>query len=162
MYLVNDPEDYDKQGNSNRKSNVDGQDQRVECCIPLQAGTQYGRESGHSKSSCGRSPSSKGHNYWQGWQDKSHDHHRNVDILYAVCSFKRSSMKREPYLPKQGHHVTEPPHCKLEQCIVDHYSCRGGGKYGVNWQGRILQMKRQIFIPLLSHTDTCTHVKIIR
>ena len=56
MYLVNGPEYYDKQGNSNGKNNVDGQDQRVECGICLQAGTQDRRESGQSKSPCTRTP----------------------------------------------------------------------------------------------------------
>ena len=114
VYLVNGPEYYDNQGNSNGNKNVDGQDQRVECWIHLQAGTQDGRESSHSKPPCTRSPSCKSHNYRQGWQDKSNDHHCNVDILYAVCSFKRSSMKGELYPPKERHDMTEPPHSKLK------------------------------------------------
>ena len=102
VYLVNGPEYYDKQGNSNGKNYVDGQDQRVECGIRLQAGTQDRRESGQSKSPCTRTPmaSSKSHNYRHGWQDKSRSHHCNVDMLYAVCSLKWSSMKGESYPPK--------------------------------------------------------------
>jgi len=41
-------------------------------------------------------------------------------------------MKGESYLPKQGHHMAEPPHSKLKYAIVEHYSCRGGGKHCVN------------------------------
>ena len=88
MYLVNDPEYYYQQGNSNGKKNVDGQNQRVECGITLQAGTQDRRKSCQPKSPCTRIPSSKRDNYGENWQDKTHNHHCDVDILYAVCSFK--------------------------------------------------------------------------
>jgi len=50
VYLVNDPEYYDEKGNSNGKKNVDGQNQGVECRIPLQARTQDRRKAAQSKS----------------------------------------------------------------------------------------------------------------
>ena len=81
MYLVNDPEYCDEKGNSIGKNNVDGQDQGVECGIALQAGTQDRRKAGQSKSPCTRIPSSKSDNYREGWEDKSHNHHCNVDVL---------------------------------------------------------------------------------
>ena len=61
-YLVNDPEYYDEQGNSNSHENVDGQDQGVECGIPLQASTQDWGKPGHSETTW--IPSSKSHNHW--------------------------------------------------------------------------------------------------
>ena len=105
---------------------------RVERGIPLQACTQDRRKSCQSKSPCTRIPSSKCDDYREGWQDKSHNHHCDVDILYATCGFKRSRMKGELYPPKQGHHMAEPPHSKLKQAIEEHYSCRRGGKHCVN------------------------------
>ena len=64
-YLMNDPEYYDEQGNSNSYENVDRQDQGVECGIPLHASTQNWWKSGQSKTTW--IPSSEGHNHWQGW-----------------------------------------------------------------------------------------------
>jgi len=50
VYFVNDPDYYDEKGNFNGKKNVDGQNQGVECGIPLQAGTQDRRKAGQYKS----------------------------------------------------------------------------------------------------------------
>ena len=58
---MNDPEYYDEQGNSNSHENVDGQNQGVECGIPLQASTQNWGKSGQSKTTW--IPSSEGHNH---------------------------------------------------------------------------------------------------
>ena len=60
-YLVNDPEYYDEQGNSNSHENVDGQNQGVECGISLHASTQNWWKSGQSKTT--RIPSSESHNH---------------------------------------------------------------------------------------------------
>ena len=80
-YLVNDPEYYDEKGNSNGKKNVDGQNQGVKCGI-LQAGTKDRRKAGHVQIPLyTRIPSSKSDNYREGWQDKSHNHRCDVDVL---------------------------------------------------------------------------------
>ena len=124
-YLVDCPENYDKQRNSSDENEVHRQHQRIECDRwTLLAVTVGWWKRAQSKTPCTGLPSSKSHNHRQGRQNKSRNHHWDVNILYTMCTFKRLCMEGELYPPKERHDMEEPPHSNLKHSIVEHNSYR--------------------------------------
>ena len=76
VYLVNDPESYDKQRNSSDENEVHRQYQRIECDrSTLLAITVGWWKRAQSKTPTTGTLSCKRHNHRQGRQNKSHNHH---------------------------------------------------------------------------------------